>query len=181
MPDSEQTSDSTSRRPRIHPKITHLAVPIDSVKPYPGNARTHNDAELRGSLIEHGQFRPLVVNEPTREILAGNGTWEQARALGWDEIAVTWVDVDPLQAKKINLVDNRLGDLAGYDDRLLAELIGSLGDDLTGTGYTANDLDQLIKGLDGPDAPDDFPDYGDDIPTDHQCPKCGYEWSGKTA
>ena len=26
--------------------------------------------------------------------------------------------------------------------------------------------------------PEDFTEYGDDIDTEHVCPKCGYEWSG---
>ena len=26
--------------------------------------------------------------------------------------------------------------------------------------------------------PEDFAEYGDDIDTEHICPKCGYEWSG---
>ena len=32
-----------------------------------------------------------------------------------------------------------------------------------------------------PDAepPGEFPERGEDIPTDFKCPKCGYEWSGK--
>ena len=29
-----------------------------------------------------------------------------------------------------------------------------------------------------PEPPDDFKEYGDDIDTEHVCPKCGYEWSG---
>ena len=32
--------------------------------------------------------------------------------------------------------------------------------------------------FDNPDPPDEFPEFDDDIKTEHQCPKCGYEWSG---
>jgi hypothetical protein len=27
--------------------------------------------------------------------------------------------------------------------------------------------------------PEEFTEYGEDIETEHKCPKCGYEWSGK--
>ena len=27
-------------------------------------------------------------------------------------------------------------------------------------------------------APEDFAEYGEDLPTDYLCPKCGYEWAG---
>ena len=30
-----------------------------------------------------------------------------------------------------------------------------------------------------PTPPEDFKEFGDDIETEHKCPKCGYEWSGK--
>jgi hypothetical protein len=32
----------------------------------------------------------------------------------------------------------------------------------------------------GPEAPSEFPEADEDIETEHQCPKCGYEWSGKS-
>ena len=48
---------------------------------------------------------------------------QAAKALGWPEIAVTWVDVDEEQAARIVLVDNRTNDLAGYDEAALADLL----------------------------------------------------------
>lgn len=27
--------------------------------------------------------------------------------------------------------------------------------------------------------PEDFAEYGENIQTEHSCPKCGYKWSGK--
>jgi hypothetical protein len=29
------------------------------------------------------------------------------------------------------------------------------------------------------DPPEEFGEYGEDIATEHRCPKCGYQWSGK--
>jgi hypothetical protein len=29
-------------------------------------------------------------------------------------------------------------------------------------------------------APEEFAEVGEDIQTEHQCPKCGYVWSGST-
>ena len=47
------------------------------------------------------------------EVLAGNHTLLAARALGWKEIAATFVEVDDEYAKRILLVYNRTDDLAG--------------------------------------------------------------------
>lgn len=33
----------------------------------------------------------------------------------------------------------------------------------------------------GEAAPDQFPEFDEDIPTQHRCPKCNYEWSGKAS
>ena len=32
--------------------------------------------------------------------------------------------------------------------------------------------------VDEPIPPDEFREYDEDIETQYQCPKCGYEWSG---
>lgn len=131
--------------------LRHLAVPIDSLRPYHKNARIHADEIVTDSLRRHGQYRAIVVNRGTltgreNEILAGNGTWMAARALDWPYIAVTLVDVSEDTAARIVLVDNKSNDEAGYDERLLAELLGSL-PDLEGTGFDADELEQILERL----------------------------------
>jgi ParB-like chromosome segregation protein Spo0J len=153
-----------------------LAVPIDSLQPYHKNARRRAGAIVNDSLRRHGQYRPVVVNRGTltgreNEILAGNGTWAEAKELGWPYIAATFVDVSEDTAARIVLVDNKSNDEAGYDERLLAELLGSL-PDLEGTGFERDELDQLLtnlaeealSGSEGPaddgEADDEDPDAG---------------------
>lgn len=118
-------------------------VQIDSLSPYAANARQGDVGALSESLRVLGQFRPIVANRADRSILVGNHTWQAARMLGWSEIAVSWVDVDEVQAAKIVAVDNRTSDLASYDDDLLGSLLVSLGS-IDGTGYNPADLDDLL-------------------------------------
>ena len=33
----------------------------------------------------------------------------------------------------------------------------------------------------GAEPPQEFSEYGEDIATEHRCPRCGYEWRGKPA
>src|SRR4051812_22289243 len=117
----------------INAAIAELAVPIDSLKPYPGNPRTGDLPTIRVSLERNGQYRPIVVRAATREVLAGNHTLLAAADLGWTQIAATFVDVDDEQARRIVAVDNRANDVAGYDDQALADLLRALAD-LEGTG-----------------------------------------------
>jgi len=123
--------------------LDELRVPIDSVRGYPRNPRRGDVAAIRRSLEVNGQYRPIVVNRRSGEVLAGNHTLAAAAELGWSEIAATFVDVDEEQARRIVLADNRLSDLAGYDDAELAALLASL-PELDGTAWESNDLAQLL-------------------------------------
>jgi len=129
---------------KIQSALKDLTVPIGSLRPYARNPRRGDVGLIAESLERNGQYRPLVVNRPTGEVLAGNHTLLAARQLGWSEIAVTYVDVNDAQAQRIVLVDNRASDVAGYDDELLAELLKEL-PDLEGSGWDAHALDELLE------------------------------------
>ena len=157
---------------RIPATLARLAVPLEQLVPYGRNPREGDIALIADSLRRHGQYRPIVANRGSLtgrpgEVLAGNHTLAAARFLGWDRIAVTWVDVDAEQAQRIVLVDNRSADVAGYDDSLLAELLQEL-PDLAGTGYTDTDLDALLAAAEGEPVrrtdPDDAPPADDEGP-----------------
>ena len=48
-------------------------------------------------------------------------------------------------------------------------------------GFGASALDGLLTDQAAPEAPDDFPEVDEDIPTEYECPKCSFKWSGKPA
>lgn len=150
---------------RIPASLADLAVPVDELAPYHRNPRTGDLDSIAESLSTNGQYRPIVVNRGTHtgrtnEILAGNHTFKAAEQLGWDTIAVTWLDVDDDAAAKIVIVDNRTSDLAGYDSVLLADILTEL-PDLQGTGYDQAQLDQLLDETALP-TPIDLPTDGAD-------------------
>ena len=128
----------------VAPTLAHLAVPISSLRPHPRNPRRGDLEAVKDSLCHHGQYRPVVANRRTGEVLAGNHVLRAARELGFTEIAATFVDLSDEEATKLVLVDNRTSDLAGYDDALLVELLEGLGD-LSGTGFDEAALDDLLE------------------------------------
>lgn len=90
--------------------LREFAVPIDSVIRDPNNARMHPERNLeaiRQSLCLYSQVKPVVVRRQTRVVMAGNGTWEAAKSLGWTKIAATFVDMSDVQAAGYGLADNR--------------------------------------------------------------------------
>lgn len=137
-------------------------VPIDELNPYHRNPRRGEVAKIAESLQARGQYRPIVVNRGTNteypnEILAGNHTWQAAKSLKWDTIQAVFVDVDADQAAQIVLADNRLADIGGYDVAALAEVIDSVSSPTLGTGYSDDDIAEILaavapKQLPGADA-----------------------------
>ncbi|WP_202424666.1 ParB N-terminal domain-containing protein [Streptomyces sp. HUCO-GS316] len=138
----------TSTPANIPDLLRPLAVPIGDLTQYHRNPRSGDLPAIAESLTVNGQYRAIVVNKGTltgraNEILAGNHTYAAAQQIGWDEIAVTWVDVDDDAAARIVVVDNRTNDLAGYDSVLLAEILSDI-PDLAGTGYDRESVDRLL-------------------------------------
>lgn len=131
-------------------ELTNFA--LSELQPYHRNPRRGDVGAIAESLQINGQYRPIIVNLGRQtgrplEVLAGNHTLAAAGKLGWETISATTVDVDDTQAARIVAADNRTADLGDYDNAGLADLLKDL-DDLAGTGYTPDDLDDLIGAID---------------------------------
>jgi ParB-like chromosome segregation protein Spo0J len=122
-----------------------MAVEINLLKEFTGNPRKGNVAKLVESLKTNGQYKPIVVQKSTHQILAGNHLWKAAKELNWQLIDVVYVDVDEEGAKKIVAADNRLGELGTYDEQALLDLLEEI--NLEGTGYEPADVDDLLAFL----------------------------------
>ena len=112
-----------------HQSITFTepeTVGIETLVAYPGNPREGDIPAIAASLVAHGQYRPVVVSKRTNRVLVGNHTVAAAVDLGWRRIGVTYVDVDEDGERRIVLVDNRLADLATYDQDGLERLVASV-------------------------------------------------------
>ena len=132
----------------IAPNLKDLLVSCKDLKEYPDNTRQGDVGAIVTSLQDNGQYRPIVVNKKTMEILAGNHTFQAANHLGWEKIAATFVEVDEDTARRIVLVDNRTNDLADYDYPALVEQLTELTKtekSLRGSGFDLDDLDDLER------------------------------------
>lgn len=130
-----------------------VRVPMNALNTYPGNARRGDVPLIQESLDENGQFAPLIVQKSTHYILSGNQTYAAAKQLGWADIDVAYVDVDDDRARKIVLAANRTADRGTYDLDALAALVSQV-DDLTGTGFTPDDVAGLLHEQETQDAPE---------------------------
>jgi ParB-like chromosome segregation protein Spo0J len=101
------------------------SVSVNDLELDPNNARRHNARNIEviaNSLKTFGQRKPLVV---TRDniVVAGNGTLEAAKSLGWQEISIARVPEDwsHEQVVAYALADNRSAELAEWDTQVLAD------------------------------------------------------------
>lgn len=153
-------------------------VAIKSLTMDPENARKHSQKNIdaiAGSLTTFGQRKPLVVWDNI--VIAGNGTMEAAKSLGWEKIEITRVPSDWShdQARAFALADNRTAELAEWDNDILASQLvelDSVGYEISNWGF-----EPLTPPTD-PEPLSDFPSFDDDIETQYKCPKCSYEWNG---
>ena len=151
--------------------------------------RTDRSAELiKESLQRYGAARSIVIDEDNR-ILAGNGTIEGAKEAGINRIRVIETDGDEVIAVRrtglteeqkvgLALADNRTSDLSEWDQEMLNRL-GEQHD--ISLFFSQDDLDGIIETEAEQLPPEDFAEVDDDITTEHRCPSCGYEWSGKSS
>lgn len=133
----------------------------------PKNARKHdqtNLASIKASLEKFGQRKPIVI-DGSGKILAGNGTVEAAKLLGWTEIDTVEIpaDWDAATAKAYAIADNRTAELADWNgEALLASLQDLPSDLLAATGFNDESVLSLEKLWgDTPDLDKLFDDIGD--------------------
>jgi len=165
--------------------LRSLAVPIESLTLDPANARAHGERNLKAiesSLARFGQRAPLVVQRDGMVVRAGNGRLEAAKALGWSHIAALVVDESSIDATAFSIADNRTAELAEWDKTTLAALLADLDQNDFNIGELGFNENELVAMLEDPLPPENFPDVGEGIAVDSECPKCGFRWQkGKTA
>jgi hypothetical protein len=150
-------------------------LPVGDLTGYPGNPRRGDVGMILESLTANGQYRPLVVREQedgALVVLAGNHTLQAIDSHGpgpcgrvtqvgeeerpcalcrgeeWEPSAqIAVYQCDDQTARRIVLADNRTSDAGDYEDAALAELLESMDGDLAGTGYTDDDLEDLLQYL----------------------------------
>ena len=128
------------------------SVAIESISQDPANVRRHGERNLSAivaSLRKFGQQKPIVVSKDGI-ILAGNGTYEAARKLGWDKIDIVRSKLTGSEATAYAIADNRTAELAEWHEIELAETLRALQSeefDIEAAGWTEGEVDGLLEKL----------------------------------
>jgi hypothetical protein len=124
--------------------------PVDRLKPYERNARTHSPeqiAQICASIAEFGFTNPILVDS-SDGIIAGHGRLNAAYAMGLSTVPVVVLDhLSERQRRAYILADNQLALNAGWDTELLRMELTDLQDedfDLSVIGFSDDELADLL-------------------------------------
>ena len=159
---------TASRHPdspiRLPGKLVHW--PIERVRPYERNPRTHSPEQITriaASLLEFGWTNPILV-DADGGIVAGHGRLLAAKELGMATVPVIELPhLTEAQRRAYIIADNRLALDAGWDEDLLAEELKALGEldfNLELTGFDLDELhdlleDETVEEVAAPEPPED--------------------------
>lgn len=157
-------------------------MPLHSLTPYARNARTHSPdqvAQIAESVKVFGWTNPVLIDE-AGGIIAGHGRVMAADMMGMADVpCIRLAHLSATQRRAYALADNKLALNAGWDEVLLAAELDDLlddGFDLSVIGFAPAEINDLTGTPNT--GPADFPEVDENIETQHQCPRCGYEYSG---
>jgi len=125
-------------------------VPIEALSPWKDNPRDNKSAinEVAAAIKRFGFGAPIVARRADGQIIAGHTRLAAARKLGLTKVPVRFMDLDPADAHLMALADNKLSELASWDDELLGQLLEKLRaedvDLVTGTGFTDAEIRRLL-------------------------------------
>jgi len=136
--------------------------PVETLRPYDRHARI-NDAAVAGVARSIGRFgfRQPIVADAAGVIICGHVRYKAARMLGLRKVPVHVAeDLTDAQARAYRLADNRLAQIAEWDDELLGRELTELQAmdcDLESLGFGEIELQELLAGADGEGLEDEAP------------------------
>ena len=148
--------------------VEAVMMEIDSITPYENNPRRNAKAvdAVANSIKEFGFKNPIIVDK-NNVIISGHTRRLAAIKLGLKQVPVIiGDDLTDAQVKAFRLADNRVSELAVWDEDLLQKEMAKVLDmDLSDFGFDQEDIDRVVKEEVG-------------VKT-HRCPRCDCEWTAK--
>lgn len=137
----------------IHSALAVTYQPLDSLKVYPRNPRTHSKHQIRqiASSIESFGFTNPILVDRNNTIIAGHGRVEAAKLLRMDRVPTIQLEgLTEDQIRAYVIADNQIAEKAGWDAAILAielqHLLTTDGNlDVTVTGFEVPEVDLILE------------------------------------
>ncbi len=137
------------------PPITAIYRPTHELKPNPKNPRVHSAQQIRLLVqsIKAVGFNVPIVIDSAGTIIAGHARHLAAQKMALTEVPTICLDhLSEHQIRAFMIADNKLCEIAQWNDELLAEQFqilaaADLNFSLEVTGFTMGEIDLRIEGL----------------------------------
>ena len=155
-------------------------VSPDDLVPWERNPRVNDAAveQVARSIERFGFASPILARAEDSRIIAGHTRLKAAKALKMDRVPVRFLHLSEEDASLLALADNRLGELADWDEAALAGILKELREEdagIDGLGWDDSEIQDLIDSLEGPTEgltdPDEIPE-----PPEEPITKTGDLW-----
>jgi len=126
-------------------------INIDILKPFEKNPKSHPAEQIDRivrSIQEFGWANPILALKENNMVIAGHARLKAARKMNLSEVPVIVLDMPYEKAIAYVVADNRLAELAEWDNTMLLPLLDEIklaGIDVELTGFTAADISLMNK------------------------------------
>lgn len=119
-------------------------IDINELKPYKNNARLHPQDQIDkivNSINEFGFITPVIIDEDNT-ILVGHGRTQAAKQAGITQVPYRRItNLTDEQKRAYILADNKLSDIAEWDEELLQIELDKINLDMTAFGFEEFEID----------------------------------------
>lgn len=145
------------------PKLAIEPLPLSQIVRNKNNARGHSPKQighLTQSIRKFGFLAPVIVDDGNL-LLCGHTRVEAAQKAGMTTVPAIRVDhLNEVQKRAFMIADNRLAELASWDEALLKKELQSLSEcdidfDFSAIGFETPELDIILNGSISEDAEED--------------------------
>ena len=148
-------STTPRRKSSKKPEPAATWVATSELTPWEDNPRKNDGRPVEAvmdSIKRFGFAAPIIARQEGGQVIAGPTRLKAAIKLGLDRVPVRFLDLDPADSRLLALADNKVGELAEWDDEALARIVADIdGAELALAGFTEEDLADLIDSEPEPD------------------------------
>lgn len=152
-PASPEATPKSEVQARSWPASAIEMWPIDKIKPYPKNPRSHSKDQIKllaSLMVSYGVDQPIVVDEKG-VIIKGHGRRLGAIQAGFTKFPVAvHHGLTEIEKSAMRIQDNQVGLLAGWDAEMIKFELDQLRDagyDLPSLGFDQSQLVEFMTGL----------------------------------
>lgn len=151
--------------PEVIAQAYDPAVPVDSLREWPGNPNDGDVGAISASLDALGFYGAILVQKSSGRVMSGNHRLRAARAMNMTTLPVLWCDMDDEEARAVLIGENEHVRRGTWNMTALVEFLKDTAVKspqlMPVTAFDGDDLDRLIAELQPFPGEGGQPDRGD--------------------